>query len=29
MTNPIGPLVPADEGLCHQITDTFAVVGDQ
>ena len=27
MTNPIGPLVPADEGLCHQITDTFAVVG--
>jgi hypothetical protein len=27
VTNPIGPLVPADEGLCHQITDTFAVVG--
>ncbi len=26
LTNPIGPLVPADEGLCHQITDTFAVV---
>ena len=26
MTNPIGPLVPADEELCHQITDTFAVV---
>ncbi len=27
MSNPIGPLVPADEGLFHQITDTFAVVG--
>ncbi|HLI74351.1 MAG TPA: hypothetical protein VKU86_10775 [Acidimicrobiales bacterium] len=27
MTNPIGPLVAADEGLCHQIPDTFAVVG--
>lgn len=27
MTNPIGPLVAADEGLCHQIADTFAVVG--
>ena len=27
VTNPIGPLVPADEGLFHQITDTFAVVG--
>lgn len=27
MTNPIGPLTPADEGFCHQITDTFAVVG--
>jgi hypothetical protein len=27
MSNPIGPLVPADEGLHHQITDTFAVVG--
>ncbi len=26
LTNPIGPLLPADEGLCHQITDTFAVV---
>jgi len=27
VSNPIGPLLPADEGLCHQITDTFAVVG--
>ncbi|HXX91329.1 MAG TPA: hypothetical protein VEI83_14010 [Acidimicrobiales bacterium] len=27
MTNPIGPLLPADEGLTHQIADTFAVVG--
>ena len=27
MTNPIGPLTPADEGFCHQIADTFAVVG--
>ena len=27
MTNPIGPLLAADEGLCHQVTDTFAVVG--
>ena len=26
MTNAIGPLIPADERLCHQITDTFAVV---
>ena len=26
MTNPIGPLLPADEGLTHQIADTFAVV---
>jgi len=26
MTNPIGPLIPADEGFCHQIADTFAVV---
>lgn len=25
--NPIGPLTPADEGFCHQIIDTFAVVG--
>lgn len=25
--NPIGPLVSADEGLTHQITDTFAIVG--
>ena len=27
MTNPVGPLLAADEGLCHQISDTFAVVG--
>jgi hypothetical protein len=27
VNNPVGPLVPADEGLCHQISDTFAVVG--
>jgi hypothetical protein len=27
MTNPIGPITPADEGFCHQIADTFAVVG--
>lgn len=27
MTNPIGPLLAADEALCHQVTDTFAVVG--
>ena len=26
MSNPIGPLTPADESLCHQIVDTFAVV---
>jgi hypothetical protein len=26
MTDPIGPLTPADEGLCHQIVDTFAIV---
>ena len=26
MTNPIGPLTAADEALCHQIVDTFAVV---
>ena len=25
--NPIGPLVAADEGLTHQISDTFAIVG--
>ncbi|MEY4010815.1 MAG: hypothetical protein RLZZ93_1508 [Actinomycetota bacterium] len=25
--NPIGPLVAADEQFCHQITDTFGVVG--
>ena len=27
MTNPIGPLTSQDEGLNHQIIDTFAVVG--
>jgi hypothetical protein len=27
MTNPIGPLGPADESLTHQIIDTFATVG--
>src|SRR5215471_5368001 len=27
MPNPIGPLVAADEGLTHQIADTFATVG--
>ncbi len=27
MTNPIGPLGPADEALTHQIVDTFATVG--
>src|SRR3954468_25069050 len=27
MTNSIGPLTEADEGFCHQIVDTFAVVG--
>lgn len=27
MTNPVGPLVGADEWLCHQVADTFAVVG--
>lgn len=26
MSNPIGPLTDADEGFCHQIVDTFAVV---
>jgi hypothetical protein len=26
VTNPIGPLTPADEGFTHQIADTFAVV---
>jgi hypothetical protein len=25
--NPTGPLVAADEGFCHQVADTFAVVG--
>ncbi|HTT86011.1 MAG TPA: hypothetical protein VMF60_01470, partial [Acidimicrobiales bacterium] len=27
MTNPVGPLLAADEGLTHQIADTLAVVG--
>ena len=27
MTNPIGPLTATDEDFCHQIADTFAVVG--
>jgi hypothetical protein len=27
MTNLIGPLTPQDEGLDHQIIDTFAMVG--
>jgi hypothetical protein len=27
VTNPIGPLLAGDEGLSHQIADTFAVVG--
>ena len=27
MPNPIGVLLPADEGLTHQIADTFAIVG--
>lgn len=27
MTNPIGPLIAADEGFHHQVADTFAVVG--
>jgi hypothetical protein len=26
VTNPIGPLLPADEGFTHQIADTFAAV---
>ncbi|MGI5328777.1 hypothetical protein [Actinomadura nitritigenes] len=26
-SNPIGPLLAADEGLNHQISDTFAIVG--
>src|SRR5260370_6639040 len=26
MTNPVGALIPSDEGFCHQIADTFAVV---
>jgi hypothetical protein len=27
VTNAIGPLVPSDEGISHQIADTFATVG--
>src|SRR5436853_2026733 len=27
MSGPIGPITPADEQMCHQIVDTFAVVG--
>lgn len=27
MTNPIGPLIPADENFTHQVTETFAAVG--
>ena len=27
MTNPIGPLLPADENFTHQVTETFAQVG--
>ena len=27
MTNPIGPIVAADEGFHHQVADTFATVG--
>ena len=27
MSNPVGPLLGGDEGLTHQIADTFAVVG--
>jgi hypothetical protein len=27
MTHDIGALTPADEGFCHQIVDTFALVG--
>jgi hypothetical protein len=27
VNNPIGQIVDADEGFCHQIPDTFAVVG--
>ena len=27
MEHPIGPLIPADEAFCHQIADTFAIVG--
>lgn len=26
-SNPIGPLIPADEQFCHQIMDSFACVG--
>src|SRR4051812_27522053 len=28
MVNPIGPLLDADEGFTHQITDTFALVAE-
>lgn len=27
MTNPIGPLIPADENFTHQVAETFASVG--
>jgi hypothetical protein len=27
MTNPVGPIVAADEGFHHQFADTFAKVG--
>ena len=27
MPNPVGPLIPADENLTHQVVDTFASVG--
>lgn len=27
MANPVGPLTAADESFCHQIADTFAIVG--
>lgn len=28
MSNPIGPLIPADENMTHQVTETFAAVGN-
>lgn len=28
MTNSIGPITPLDEQFCHQVVDTFAVVGN-